>query len=180
MKIGIVSDSHGNIENLKRAFHEIKDKHKCDLFIHLGDDYGDIKKAGIALSKNVICVPGVYHKNYTSKDTEQRIIKQIENLRFLITHSRDKHKNDPDWLPDPKVVLEKKEVDVVLFGHTHVPDISESENKIIFFNPGHLKDQDKKAYPSSYGIIEIIDNKISLKILSLFYKDILFEKTFER
>lgn len=180
MKIGIVSDSHGNIENLKRAFHEIKDKLKCDLFIHLGDDYGDIKKAGIALSKNVICVPGVFHKDYTSKDMEQRIIKKIEGLTFLITHSRDKHKNDPDWLLDPEEAVEKKQVDVVLFGHTHVPDISVNENNVIFFNPGHIKDKDKKAYPSSFGIIEIIDNKIMLKILSLFYKDILFEKIFER
>ncbi len=180
MKIGIVSDSHGNIENLKRAFHEIKEKHKCDLFIHLGDDYGDIKKAGIALSKNVICIPGVFHKDYNSKDMKQRIIKQIEGLTFLITHSRDKHKNDPEWLADPGELVEKNEVDVVLFGHTHVPDISESENRVIFFNPGHLKDEDKKAYPPSYGIIEIINKTIQLKILSLFYKDTIFEKTFER
>ena len=131
MKIGLVSDSHGNIENLRRAYREAKDKHHCELFFHVGDDYQDIHKAGITDTEKVFRVPGVFHPKYQTKELEARLVQEIEGYKILVTHSKLKHKNDPDGILDPEDAAAKGEYDLIFFGHTHVPDISVNEKGVI-------------------------------------------------
>lgn len=80
-------------------------------------------------------------------------ILNIEGIKILITHG---HlfgvKNDMNQL---KLFAEKHNVQLVCFGHTHIPYINEM-NKIKYFNPGALKD-------AKYGIILIENKNITLK-----------------
>jgi predicted phosphodiesterase len=47
----------------------------------------------------------------------------------------------------------------VLYGHSHIPEISQHQG-ILFVNPGHLKDSDKKGYSASYAVLEVADDEI--------------------
>ena len=41
MKIGVVSDSHGHVENLRRAVTAMREA-GVEIIVHLGDDYDDV------------------------------------------------------------------------------------------------------------------------------------------
>jgi len=72
MKIGVVSDIHGNIEALKAVF-EVFESEKCDRVISLGDvvNIGPYSKECLEFlksKKNVICLQG-NHEEYCLKIT---------------------------------------------------------------------------------------------------------------
>lgn len=162
MKICIVSDSHKEVENLQKVI----DREDFDLLIHLGDDYRDMDK--IKISKEFIRIPGVYDPEYFKEGIEKRIIKKFGKFRFLLTHTVASHSNDREAgvLIKPETLYEKNKVDVVLFGHEHAPEISYS-GKILFINPGHLKNKDKRGYEPSYVILDVDDEKLKVKSFKL-------------
>ena len=162
MKICVVSDSHKEVENLQKVI----DRAGFDLLIHLGDDYCDMNN--VKISKEFIRVPGVYDPEYFRKGIEKRIIKKFKNFRFLLTHTINTHVNDIEANVSiaPEKLYEKREVDVVLFGHTHIPEIS-YDARILFINPGHLKNEDKRGYEASYVILEVDENKIKINNFKL-------------
>ncbi|MFN3966104.1 MAG: metallophosphoesterase family protein [Endomicrobiia bacterium] len=170
MKIAVVSDTHGSLETLSALFDKIKG---VDVFIHLGDDSPD---AEIFEKRdfNVIKVPGVYESIYILPDTKRRIIQEFCGKKFLITHTRSKHSNDLPTEPGPEEL--SKNVDVILFGHTHVPTIEIDENKKIWINPGHLKLSDRRGYPPSYAVINIDSEKFEITIYNLLTDEKIFEK----
>ena len=79
----------------------------------------------------------------------------------------------------PEEFIQNKMVDVVLYGHTHKPDI-EKEGKIIFINPGHLKDEDKKGYPPTFGLLEFSEKDIIIKIYDFKNETIYKEESFKK
>jgi len=88
----------------------------------------------------------------------------------LITHTECCHEND---LPDdikPEELVSKKAVDVVLYGHTHIPRI-EQRQSALYINPGHLKTEDKKGYPPTIAVVDFKD-QISVNIFNLMSKSI--------
>ena len=60
--------------------------------------------------------------------------------------------------------FKKDDVDIVIFGHSHTA-INQTQNGVIFFNPGSPTDKVFSTY-NSYGIIEIND-KIEAKIIKI-------------
>lgn len=178
MKIGMVSDSHGNLNNLKKAYSLAVTRYKCDMFIHLGDDFEDPDKAGIGEGLELIKVPGVFHPLYKSRDLEQRMIKEIAGYKIMLSHTCTYHKNDTAWSLEPEKYVAKGLVDFLFYGHTHIPRIHREENGVVLVNPGHLKDQDKKGYPPSLAIAEFGKNEVDIKVITLNEKDILFQKSF--
>jgi hypothetical protein len=157
MKVGVLSDSHGELENLVKASKILLNK-KVERVIHLGDNYEDTKV--IEDTFKVIKVPGVFSEYYQKEEIPNRIIKEIEGKRVLITHTERSHEND---LPGD-IKPEEVNKDVVLYGHTHVPKIEEREG-ILYVNPGHLKSSDKKGFPPSLAIINFKD--LSVEIFDL-------------
>ncbi len=163
MKIGVLSDSHGNIENLKRAL-EILRKENVKFIVHLGDNYSDCEGFLINLR-----VPGVYDEEYSNKTIKHRIIKESCGKKFLFTHTNFSHENDFENDIKPEKLLEEKKIDFLVFGHTHIPEIKKeivNGKEVIFLNPGHLKNSDKKGYPPTFAIIEL-NEKCVIKILKL-------------
>jgi len=160
MKICVLSDSHGEIENLRRVADSIRGK--VDLVIHLGDTYSD---ADELRGFNLIRVPGVYDDEYRNPMIKNRIVKNFGKLKVLITHTKESHVNDQPYDLKPEDLIEKKKVDAVFYGHTHIYNI-EIKDGILFLNPGHLKKEDKKGLPPTYAIIEI-GSRIKAAILGL-------------
>lgn len=165
MKLGIVSDSHGNFENLRKFGTKLKEKHKVDMIIHLGDDSHEIDILK-DLPVEILKVPGVYEECYREKEVSNRIIEVFLGWKCLLTHTKESHKNDRDDDIKPEDVVKDRKADLIFYGHSHIPDIEEEEG-ILFVNPGHLKTEDKKGYPPTYGLTEITPGEIKVQILEL-------------
>jgi len=173
MRIGVVSDTHGYTENLKKAV-RILSEMNINLLCHLGDNYDDMKKVDLPSGIELIQVPGVFSEYYKDPDIPNRLIMQWKGRKFLLTHTRTAHENDLKEDPDPEQLLEKGEIDAVLYGHTHIPAII-MEGKNLLFNPGHLKDEDKKGFPPTFGLILVEEDHITAQILELNSKKTLYQ-----
>ena len=165
MIVGVVSDSHGNLEALRLAATRMLEADSVDLFIHLGDDFDDALVLE-EFDRHYIRVPGVFSDYYQDRAIPNRIIREFEGWRFLLTHTDVSHSNDlPDDLK-PEYLIETRQVDVVLHGHTHIPRLEEKHG-ILFINPGHLKSKDKKGMAPSYAVVEVVPDRIRARIIEL-------------
>ena len=163
MKIAVLSDSHGNLGNIKKIGRYLREKAKVSLIVHLGDEYDDVdilKDLGVEIIK----VPGINSSYYQDPDTPNRIVKDIEGIKVLITHSLDPNSNDLPQDKNPKDIIKEENIGLVFYGHTHIAKVEE-KNNVIFVNPGHLRDFDKKGNFASFAIVEIKDKKISAQII---------------
>lgn len=150
MKLLVVSDTHGNTEYLKTLVE--KSKNKFDILIHLGDDSPDIDVIDRA-SFRIIKVPGVYEAVYALQGTKRRLIETFDGVKTLITHTVKRHSNDLPNEPGPEELVHQNNVDLVLYGHTHIPDIKKVDS-VLYVNPGHLKETDKRGCEPSYALVE--------------------------
>lgn len=164
MKVIVISDSHGEIENIKHIS-RIAREEKAEKIIHLGDDYDDadlLVDEGVAVER----VPGVYSAYYTEKDIRNRKTVEFNGWKILLSHTKERHSNDtPDDL-SPEHYIKGGTVNIVLYGHSHVPAIS-IENNVYLINPGHLKSDDKRGYEPSFAVLTIEKESIDIAIRGL-------------
>ncbi len=163
MKIGLLSDSHGNLAFVKKAGQYLKEKAKVDLIIHLGDDDDDVE-ALKGLGIEILKVPGIFSSYYQDPAIPNRIVKDIEGVKVLITHSCDAHPNDLPQDKNPQDIIKEEKIKAVFCGHTHIPKIEE-RNGILWVNPGHLRESDKKGNPASFAVIEATGGRMCAKII---------------
>lgn len=157
MKIGVMSDSHGDIYGVKFA---VKKMGNVDMIIHLGDYCRDAENVSKEIGRQIITVKG--NCDFSSRIECDRII-EVDGLRFLITHGHNYNVKSSYTGLYFKALEEK--ADVVLFGHTHCPHVSEADN-IIFINPGSLS---KPRWPSeTYALITIEDGSVVPNIVELY------------
>ncbi|KPU45950.1 phosphodiesterase YfcE [Oxobacter pfennigii] len=156
MKIGVVSDSHGDIHALRSALKSIGD---ADLVIHLGDGINDIDAVSQYIKTEIIKVKG--NCDFNSGLDAERII-MAENKRLLITHGHN-YNVKSDYLNIHYKAI-KEDAHMVLFGHTHFPEIIENNN-IILFNPGSISKP--RGTGRTYGIVIIEKGLIMPKIWDL-------------
>jgi uncharacterized protein len=160
MKIGVVSDTHRNLDNLVKVTDWLISRHKIATLIHLGDDYDDVK----CLSEKyieIMQVPGLYDERYTNGSLPKIIVENILGFRILLVHSLEKDATDNDLQTS----------DIILHGHTHKPEI-EFQDGLVLFNPGHLKGPRDKNYAPAFGLLDIQDNGLDAKIFDLDFKPI--------
>lgn len=163
MRIGLISDSHGNIQYVKKVGQYLKQIARVDLIVHLGDECDDvdvIRDLGIEIIK----IPGIFSSCYQNPEVPNRVIKEIEGIKVLMTHSTEAHPNDLPEDKDPRQIIKEEGIKAVLYGHTHAPKI-ENKGGILWINPGHLRESDKKGNPASFAIVDIIQGKIDAKII---------------
>jgi putative phosphoesterase len=144
-----------------------------DVIVHLGDDYDDVKVLSDHEETTMIQVPGVFSTYYQDPGIPNRVIEEWEGVRVLLTHTPETHENDLPADLDPTAVAARGEVSVVLSGHSHIPKVN-MERGVIWVNPGHLKDDDKKGYPPTYALLEIIGTEIRVRIVDLYAGQELF------
>jgi putative phosphoesterase len=178
MKVGVLSDTHGNVENLRLAIRHLLTR-KTDLFVHLGDDFEDAETFDEFDIDSVIKVPGVYDPEYSDQSVPHRLLENLAGFRVMFSHTPASHPNDfPDDLR-PEDSLARGEIDILLHGHTHVPRISVVD-RILHLNPGHLREDDKKGHPPTFGILEIIDEEVSARILDLASQEVIASTEFKK
>lgn len=158
MKIGVISDTHGSIGRTKEALNNIKD---LDLVIHLGDYVKDARELEKLLDIEIIYVRG--NCDFLDSDVEDEKILEIENKKILITHG---HRYDvKDGVS--KIFYKGKEenVDIVLFGHSHMSTKVESEG-IILLNPGSATEP-RNGSKASIGLINLKKSIIETEIIKI-------------
>jgi len=126
-----------------------------DVIIHLGDNYEDLDQCVYnRRGRKVYRVPGIFHPKYRDGSLPHHQEIALEGRRLIIAHTFD------DIIGSG---------DVILYGHTHNWEISNSI-KGICFNPGHLRELVDKKRSATYGIMEVCDSGITLRILNLQHK----------
>lgn len=158
MKIGLISDTHGNIRYLEEAANRLIKNYCVDTLIFLGDECEDIESVK-DMFKDHVWVPGVFCEHYKDRSIPHRLIKEFQGFKVLITHTPVSHQNDFVDDINPETAANEKKVDMVFHGHTHIPRIEKKEG-VIWVNPGHLKKDDKRGSPPSFGIVDFDDRKI--------------------
>ena len=120
--IGLISDTHGLLRK------EVLDiLQGVDLIIHAGD----IGKDGIIESLNkiapVLAVKGNVDKHQWAEELPLSRRIELDDHRLLIIHNL----NDLDYAP------QDKDINVVIYGHSHKPSENVKEG-VIYINPGSI------------------------------------------
>lgn len=175
MKIGVMSDTHGHLDTMRQAASRMINEYGVSTIVHLGDDSTDADQLR-SLSIEIISVPGVFEARYKDVATPNRIIREFEDVPFLLTHTptRDKHDLEDDI--DPTSAIKDGDVKVMLHGHSHKWRIDEAHGGIII-NPGHLLPGDDRGFKESFAILDVEPKRLDVKIVSL-DDGVIAEKTF--
>lgn len=146
MKILIVSDSHGRNTYLEKVIRAVE---PIDLFIHLGDMEGGEQYLKTAVKCPIEMVSG--NNDYFTKVSREKII-QIGKYKVFLTHG---HRYRVNFELDTIMRIGRENaVDIVMFGHTHIPVILYGEN-ITAVNPGSISQPRQPGRIPSYMIMEI-------------------------
>ncbi len=136
MRILIVSDTHGKLENLKKA---IRNSSPFDMLIHCGDVEGQEDRIRQLAGCPTKIVSG---NNDFFCDLNREEEFRLGRYRVFLTHGHYYYVSmDPAHLIEEAV---SREADIVMYGHTHRPSIERSHG-VIAVNPGSL------AYPRQDG-----------------------------
>ena len=149
MKLLVLSDSHGNVNNMVQAV----DQTNPDMILHLGDVMRDGEKLHAFFPKIPFeQVPG--NCDYEIFDPPEKMLF-IEDKRILMCHGHTLHVKET-LLTAMYAALERS-ADIFLFGHTHKV-FCETRNGVAMLNPGSIGDY----YYPTYGIVEITDGQIHI------------------
>ena len=159
MKLLIVSDTHGRLENFRIASDR---EAPYDMLIHCGDLEGDEDTVRMICGCGCFMVAG-NNDFFTSLPGELEF--DILDKRALLTHGHHYYVY-MDTAHLYKEALIRK-ADIAFFGHTHKPVIRE-EKGILLINPGSLSYPRQEGRQPSYITMELEPGKepeIELKFL---------------
>lgn len=145
-KILIVSDTHRRQEYLEEVLEQEK---PLDLLIHLGDVEGDEDYITFLAECPVEMVAG-NNDFFCDLPGEQEI--RIGKYRVLLTHGHYYYVNS--GLERLKREAETRNIDIIMFGHTHRPVIVQDENRTIL-NPGSISYPRQEGRRPSYIIMNL-------------------------
>jgi hypothetical protein len=157
-KILVLSDSHGNLNNMILAVKSAKP----DMIIHLGDCWADAQQlhakfCDIPMEQ----VPG-------NCDCRQEFLERIlliEGKKILICHGHTR--NVKAGVLNLQYAAQEREVDAALFGHTHRVFYG-IHNRIVYLNPGSIG-APAFGVPPSYGILMVdgVSDQVGYDVLYL-------------
>ena len=158
MIVGVVSDTHNNIKNIKKIIYLFNDK-QVDLVIHTGD----ISKASTLEIFSNLNSPlvGVFGNNdrieeglkevceeYNFNFQEPPLSLTLENKKVAVFH-------EPELIEG--YIKDHQDIDLILHGHTHRYK-EEIVGDIIYFNPG--ESAGSMEGKSAIGLIDMRNLKI--------------------
>lgn len=137
MKIAIMSDSHDNVENLRKAV-DIANKNNCEYLLHLGDIVSPFS------AKELGEFNGIVYAVFGNNDGEhQGLISvfnrfggnierapfklELENKKIVLMHE--------PYLLDELIISDQ--FDYIFYGHLHEIDLKTINNTTVL-NPGEL------------------------------------------
>lgn len=131
MFILLFSDSHGNVEDMKKTIESYENN--VDIVIHLGDYVRDVNRLREEFPMlRIECVAG--NNDWISSEPVEKVI-ELEGKKFFLTHGHTYNVK----ANTTKLVKRGNELkaDVTLFGHTHLTD-EFFDNKMLVINPGSV------------------------------------------
>lgn len=154
MKYLVLSDSHGNVDNMVRAV----EREKPDGIIHLGDCWRDAEELHELFPRLPLeQVPG--NCDFGRFEALERVLI-LDDHRVLIAHGHTMGVK-AGLLRAQYHALEQN-ADLLLFGHTHVPLVDASTRPMLL-NPGSIGDVRRPTY----GVLEGKDGKIFPSVVKL-------------
>jgi len=149
MKIAILSDTHNNWANFKKAIEWIQ-KQKIRLILHCGDisSRETINDATKLFDGEIKFVKG---NADWGLDLPEKLEVEFNNKKIAFAHFPD----------TAKKIAQSGEFDLVFYGHTHRPwDEKVGETHMI--NPGEMAGQ---FYRPTFAVYDTVTTKLELKIL---------------
>lgn len=130
MRIGIISDTHDNLDKLKKAV-DIFNANKVGFVFHAGDFVAPFVLS--VLGKLKCDYLGVFGNN----DGEKKGLKEKSGNRIKPGPLKIKRFGRTIILSHElhQVLFKKQNPDLVIFGHSHKPEIN-FKGKTLFINPG--------------------------------------------
>lgn len=149
MKIVIVSDTHNNWENFKKAIDWAK-KEKISLILHCGDisSQETIDNAVKLFDGEVKFVKGNADHGL---DLPEKIDLEFDGERITFCH----------FPSEAKKMAQSGNYDIVFYGHTHRP-WDEKIGDTHMINPGELAGQ---FYKPTFAVYDTTTGQLELKIL---------------
>ncbi|MDD5606501.1 MAG: YfcE family phosphodiesterase [Candidatus Pacebacteria bacterium] len=146
--IAIISDTHNNEPNLKKAL-AIIEKEKIKTIIHCGDVSSfEFLKQNFSL------------KTYVSLgNTDIDDFQDYKNIKIFKDYGELENLAFCHYPEKARILAESQKYDFVFYGHTHKP-WQENIKKCIIANPGNLAGL---IFRPSFAILK--NNKLELKIL---------------
>lgn len=155
MKVLVLSDSHGNTLNFRRA---LERENECRLVFFLGDGVNDLEKVRSDFPDREFTV--VRGNNDFSCDLDDFAYKYVEGNTIIACHGHTIAVKR-SLLP----LLEKAEsvrANVALYGHTHRSDcFYDSYAKVFAVNPGAL-------YNGNYAVLVLEKGKVDVKFKNVY------------
>ena len=138
MKIGLISDTHDNIDNIQKAVWEFNNR-QVDVVLHAGDfvspiaveSFAGIKLVGI-LGNNDTDIPGLTLAfNKIHGELKGEIYEGVyDGVKLVIYHGTSSSKRD--------FLIKSGKYDLVIYGHTH-RKASDTIGRTMVVNPGTAK-----------------------------------------
>jgi|LGVE01.1.fsa_nt_gb putative phosphoesterase len=158
MEIGVMSDSHGNLELTKNAMIQMGE---VDLIIHLGDYVRDALYLSNLTDIPIHSIKG--NMDTKVNDDDEFFIQKVDGYNVFGCHGHQYGvKNDLKMLKDAG---KKENADIILFGHTHQACV-EYDGKTLIMNPGSIG-HPRINLANSFGIITIEEGECIPRIIEI-------------
>ena len=151
-RIAVVSDSHGDIENI-RCF--LKRLGQADALYHLGDHADDAPALADRLNCGFVAVRGNCDP---FSDAPLTYTVDWHGHRILLVHGHTVSGRLPLLY-----AARQANADAVLFGHSHVPSM-ETVGGILLLNPGSLS-RPRTLKGPSIAVLTLTEERIAAEIL---------------
>ena len=177
MNIAFVSDSHGNVEFVKK-FCEAIAKYPVDQVVHLGDNYID---ANVIVDAGYPCitVPGTWCESYLHTLIDNRRLETFNTWNCLLSHTPTGDYHDLPEDIDPQETLQSGRCDILCHGHTHKPEIRAVYDGYMF-NPGHIKADIDRGYPATFAYTSFTPIEVQITIIELLTDTVYHKQSISR
>lgn len=159
MIIGVLSDTHRNMNSVDRAFSIFKNKGATVVF-HLGDKIDDVFGKGEEYDMEIVAVSG--NMDFRP-DMEREVVYEGDGVKFLLTHGHYHDVRTTHY----HLIERAKELGckVALYGHTHMP-FNNREKGVLVLNPGSAAEP-RGGSKKSCAIIETTSTGINAEVILL-------------
>jgi len=164
MRILVLSDTHIPITATNLPDVLKKEAKASDCCLHCGDYIVYPVYETLSQWTKIHGVCGNMDGETIKEKLPEKQILQFEKITLAITHGGGHPKKILEYV-NKEFSRETKNIDIFVFGHSHIPLNQEIDGKI-YFNPGSPTDTMFTPY-RSYGILEINGKEIKRRIVKI-------------
>ena len=150
MRIGIMSDSHGNMAAIDAA---VAAAGPVELWLHAGDCCPDARYLQVITQTRVVNVSG--NCDWPSSRAKDELVFNLSGHRIFLTHGHTYGvRYTTDMLAEAAA---EKGADIVVYGHTHVVDQTPGE-AVFILNPGSVA-RPRDELRSSFMLLDLLEDQ---------------------